>query len=227
MASALDLVAAIGQTFGDRGRSGPSGAEAAGCGIHALCWRAVGACLWRGGLRWVGACATRGAVLRSTSQRRHLSRLSMAICGRSMSATATHWTLLAAAAARPTRAIRLGAMLGLSPPAIERLAPPESCSDTVCPWRHRSRPIFLARNRDGSAPRACVATRLSSRNAEAPPDYVGRCQPRASDHAGDIAEHRRRDRSRRRRWVRTSRAPGQRVHPAVRGRLRSQCGEDD
>jgi hypothetical protein len=56
------------------------------------------------------------------------------------------WTLAAGSSRSTYARDHLGAMLGISPPALERLAPPQACSDAQClqPLPHGS--LLLVRD---------------------------------------------------------------------------------
>jgi hypothetical protein len=96
------------------------------------------------------------------------------------------WTLVAASGRSTYARDRLGAMLGLSPSEIERLAPPEACGEAFCQWQSGARAIFLAR--DASAlERACAPGAIVIANTETPPDYAARCQLAALISAESIA----------------------------------------
>jgi hypothetical protein len=77
-------------------------------------------------------------------------------------------------------------MLGLSPPEIERLAPPETCGETLCQWRSGRRTIFLVQNPSALGP-ACEPRAIVIANIEAPAGYLGRCQLAALITADSIA----------------------------------------
>ncbi|MGH6951770.1 MAG: hypothetical protein ACREH4_12920, partial [Vitreimonas sp.] len=81
---------------------------------------------------------------------------------------------------------RLGAMLGMSPPAIERLAPPETCGEAGCIWSANSVTIVLARAPPALTCRqgAIVITSLTP-----PADYAARCVPLALIDAQSVAAH--------------------------------------
>jgi competence protein ComEC len=185
MASGLDLIAAIGQTFGDRPeaiRAVPKPSDAAFllC-VFALTW----ACLWRGALRWIGA-----PIFLASVALHILTPLPMATFDADLRAIyvreTDRWTLLAHGRSTYARE-RLGATLGLTPAEVERLAPPEACSESFCQWRTQARAVFLVR--DASAlDRACEARAIVIAQTETPADYAARCQLAALISAGSIAE---------------------------------------
>lgn len=134
MASGLDLVAAIGETFGSRPeavRALPKPPDIAFllC-AGALMW----ACLWRGRLRWGGAALFAGAVALYAGAPVPVAAFDgdlRAVFLREATGAGSEWRLVASGRSTYARD-RLGAMLGLSPAQIERLAPPEQCGAAGC-----------------------------------------------------------------------------------------------
>jgi len=175
MASALELVAAIGQTFGDRGEAvqalpRPPDAAFILC-VTALLW----ACLWRGGLRWGAIAFFAAGIAVYVEAPRPVATFDSEL--RATFAQTPHAWSLAAGQGRSTYARdHLGAMLGISPPLIERLAPPQACSDAQCslPLPHAA--LVLVRQQTAYAapctPGAIVISKLA-----APADYAARCHP--------------------------------------------------
>lgn len=187
MASGLDLIAAIGQTFGERPEAvqampKPPDSAFILC-VGALLW----ACLWRGALRW-GAIVLFGAsiavyVLAPRPSIAFDSDLRVVFAqddGR--------WTL----AAQPGRATypreRLGATLGLAPSVSERLAPPESCSESLCMWRTRERAVLLVQAESGFDG-ACIGGAVVVARVRAPDGYAAACELEALMDAADIARY--------------------------------------
>lgn len=186
MASALELVAAIGQTFGARGEAvqalpQPPDAAFVLC-VIALLW----ACLWRGTLR-LGALAFFAAALVVYA---HAPR-PVAAFDSELRATfgqdaQGHWTLAAGSGRSTYARDHLGAMLGIAPPAIERLAPPQTCSDAQCSWVLPSTTLLLVRSDAGfgaCAPHAIVVSKRTP-----PADYVSRCRPSALIASYDLTQ---------------------------------------
>lgn len=186
MASALDLIAAVGQTFGERPeaiRALPKPPDIAFilCVFALLC-----ACLWRGAFRWLGAPLFAASVALYVGAPQPIAAFDAdlrAIYARDDG----RWTLLAANGRSTYARDRLGAMLGLSPSEIERLAPPEACGETFCQWRAARRAIFLVRD-PAVLERACAAGAIVILKAQAPADYASRCQLAALIDGQDIAE---------------------------------------
>jgi competence protein ComEC len=186
MASALDLIAAVGQTFGERPeaiRALPKPPEAAFilC-VFALTW----ACLWRGALRWLGApmlAASIAIYIASPPPVAAFDSDLRAIYARDNGA----WTLVASSTRSTYARDKLGAMLGLSPIEIERLAPPETCGEAFCQWQTARRTIFLARAA-AALDRACVPRAIVIAQTETSADYGARCQLAALVSASSIAE---------------------------------------
>ncbi len=185
MASALDLIAAVGQTFGERPeavRAVPRPPDIAFilC-VFALLW----ACLWRGGLRWLGAPIFAASVALYLAAPQPVAAFDAdlrAIYVRDND----RWTLLAASGRSTYARDRLGAMLGLSPSEIERLAPPEACGEAFCQWQSGARAIFLARDLS-ALERACAPGAIVIANTQTPADYAARCQLAALINAESIA----------------------------------------
>lgn len=173
MASALDLVAAVGQTFGERPeavRALPRPPDAAFvlCAL-ALTW----ACLWRGAVRWFGLVMFAASVAMYVAAPRPI----IAFDGdaRAIYARGDHaWTLIAASGRSTYARDRLGAMLGISPPAIERLAPPEACGEGGCLWRRGEQAYAFVADESGFA-RACAHGAVVIARVPAPEDLKQRC----------------------------------------------------
>jgi competence protein ComEC len=185
MAGALDLIAAVGATFGDRPeavRALPRPPDLAFVlAVATLLW----ACLWRGALRWGGVALFATAVgLYATAAR------PVAAFDADLRAVYAHdgarWTLVQGRGRSTYARDRLGAMLGLSPPTIERLAPAESCSVSLCTWRRGALEIALVREAAGFDA-ACRAGLVVVARAEAPADFAARCRPAALMDGADLA----------------------------------------
>jgi len=177
MASALDLIAAVGQTFGARPeavRAMPQPPDLAFvlC-VIAMLW----ACLWRGLLRW-GALAWFAAciVIYASAERPILAfdADTRAIYARADEGGREHWTLIAAPGRSTYARDRLGSMLGLSPPEIERLAPPEACGEGGCVWSYGERTFAFVRGASG-IDAACLRRAYVIVTVETPADYASRC----------------------------------------------------
>ena len=128
MASALDLIAAIGQTFGERPEavqavSKPPDVAFILCVAALLC-----ACLWRGALRWLGVPLLVASIAVYVSAPQPVAAFDSdlrAVYVRD----SDRWTLLSTSRRSTYARDRLGATLGLSPAEIELLAPSETCCD--------------------------------------------------------------------------------------------------
>lgn len=132
MASALDLIAAIGQTFGVRPeavRALPKPPDAAFllC-VMALLW----ASLWRGWLRWGALGFFTASIALYITAPQPVVALDGDLRAVFSRDAAGRWTLIE----RPGRSTyvrdRLGGMLGLAPAQLERIAAPESCGEGGC-----------------------------------------------------------------------------------------------
>jgi competence protein ComEC len=186
MASALDMIVAVGQTFGDRPEAvralpKPSGAAFAVC-VLALLW----ACLWRGGLRWIAAPIFAASLALYAGMPRPLVAFDAdlrAIYAREDGSD--RWQLIAGRGRSTYARDRLGAMLGIAPPRIERLAPPDGCGEALCTWRSSGHPFVLVRSAAGFTEACAPGAVIISRHA-APADFAARCAPHALFDAGDL-----------------------------------------
>jgi competence protein ComEC len=187
MASALDLIAAVGQTFGERPeaiRALPRPPDAAFvlCAF-ALTW----ACLWRGALRWVGVVFFAASIALYVGAPQPIVAFdsdTRAIYARD----GERWTLIAAPGRSTYARDRLGAMLGLSPPVIERLAPPEACGEGGCSWSYDGRSFVFAED-DTALHNACQRGAFVVTRADASDDYAERCGTVVVIDANDLATH--------------------------------------
>ena len=186
MASALELVAAIGQAFGTRGEAvqalpQPPAAAFVLC-VVALLW----GCLWRGALRWGAVLFFAASIVVYVNAPRPFAafdselRATFARDGRGM------WTLAPGSGRSTYARDRLGAMLGIAPPAIERLAPPQTCSDAQCLWALPRGALVLVRAPSGFD--ACHERAIVLSKLEPPNDYNARCRPLALVAGRDLAE---------------------------------------
>lgn len=174
MASALDMIAAVGQTFGERPeavRAVPRPPELAFvlC-VVALLW----ACLWRGGLRWVATPIFAASVALYVLAPRPVLAFDAdlrAIYARD----GDRWTLVAKAGRSTFARDRLGSMLGLAPSEIERLAPPEDCGESLCRWRRPRGEIIYVKD-PLAYTRACVADAIVLSATPAPTGFAQRCR---------------------------------------------------
>lgn len=133
MASALDLIAAVGQTFGGRAEAVRALPQPPDLAFMLCAFAMTWACLWRGALRWLAlapfaACLVFYAyapapVLAFDADLR-------AVYARESG----DWRLIAGRGRSTYARDRLGGMLGLSPPIIERLIPPMDCGERLCAW---------------------------------------------------------------------------------------------
>lgn len=173
MASALDMIAAVGATFGERPeaiRALPRPPDIAFilC-VAALLW----ACLWRGALR-LGAISLFAAsvalyVMAPTPV------LAFDADTRAVFARADDgWRLIGDARRSTYARDRLGAMLGISPGEVERLAPPESCGGALCTWSVRSRSFALVLAEEGLAG-ACAEGAIVLARIVTSDDYAQSC----------------------------------------------------
>jgi competence protein ComEC len=186
MASALDLIAAVGQTFGERPESvralpRPPDLAFLLC-VASMLW----ACLWRGVLRWAAAPIFAMAAALYVSASRPIAAFDADLRAAYAQGEDARWMLIAGGGRSTYARDRLGASLGLSPPQIERLAPPETCSESVCLWEHEGRRYALVRAAPGFEA-ACARGAVVIARAPAPQGYAERCAPAALMDAPDIA----------------------------------------
>ena len=162
MASALDMIAAIGATFGARPEAVRAMAQPSELALMLCVMAMLWACLWRGPLRlgalaWfaasaaVYACAPTPIAAFDSDLRALYARVSQD--------GDESWTLMAGRGRSTYARDRLGAMLGVSQPQIERLAAPLGCAETACAWRSPSHTLSFALSRE-AAPTACDAAIL-------------------------------------------------------------------
>lgn len=134
MASALDLIAAIGATFGGRPEAlralpAPPAAAFILC-VFAMLW----ACLWRGGLRWMALfpfAASLALYIGAAQPAVAFDADLRAVFVRGGEARAP-WLLISGRGRSTYARERIGAILGLAAPRVARLAAPEACTDAAC-----------------------------------------------------------------------------------------------
>lgn len=188
MASALDLIAAVGQTFGERPEAvralpRPPDLAFALC-VLALLW----ASLWRGALRWAALPVFIASVVIYAMAPRPIIAFDAdlrALYARDSSDE--HWRLIAAGGRSTYARDRMGAMLGLAPPQIERLAPPEGCGEALCAWRGHEREFRLVRAPEGFGD-ACTSGAVVIARAGAPENYAHNCALSALIDGPDLAQ---------------------------------------
>ncbi|MGE0827965.1 MAG: ComEC/Rec2 family competence protein [Hyphomonadaceae bacterium] len=132
MAAGCDLLVGIGAALADRPeavRALPKPPDAAFLlAVLGILW----ACLWKGAVRWGGAALLAGALaLYATSPRPALlfDGDLRAVLARNVGGA---WTYTSVFGRSTFARDRLGAMAGLSPSEMERLARPEGCAENVC-----------------------------------------------------------------------------------------------
>ncbi|MES1202131.1 MAG: ComEC/Rec2 family competence protein [Pseudomonadota bacterium] len=185
MASALDLVAAIGEAFGSRPEAvralpRPPDAALIAC-VAGLLW----ACLWRGRLRWLALAAiplTIGLYLVEPRPVFAFDSDMRAVLWRE----GGHWTLLKGHTRSSYAAEKLGAMLGVSPVQVARLAEPASCADDVCWFNAGGARIAVVRSTDGLS-EACVANAVVISRVVTSSNSLAACRVTLID-ASDLAQ---------------------------------------
>lgn len=188
MASALDLIAAVGATFGGRPealRALPQPPdEAFVLVVFAMVWAA----LWRGALRWLGLAPFVAGLALYIAAPRPVIAFDADL--RALYAGVNEeqgWRLIAGRGRSTYARDRLGATLGIAPPRIERLTPPEQCAAAWCAWTTpRGRAAFLVSGEAGFEA-ACVAGAIVIAAPAAPEGYAERCGLAALSDASDRA----------------------------------------
>ncbi|MBY0564821.1 MAG: ComEC family competence protein [Hyphomonadaceae bacterium] len=185
MASALDLIAAVGATFGERPeavRALPRPPDAAFllC-VAALLW----GCLWRGALRWGGAVLVSASIYLYATAPTPVMAFDAALRAVFMREH-DDWSLVADRRRSAYARERLGAMLGLSPRNVERLAEPSSCNEASCTLALRDRLVILVRRQEAWEAPCAQGTIVISGDA-APPALERRCAPAVMIDAHDLA----------------------------------------
>jgi len=182
MASALDLIAAVGQTFGDRPeavRALPRPPDLAFvlC-VMALLW----ASLWRGALRWGAVLFFAASVALYVAA--PLPRIAFDGDLRAVFVRdGDRWTLVARAGRSTYARDRLGAMLGLAPRELDRLAAPETCGEAACTWEEG---VTFVRSAEGFEA-ACQPGALIIASLPAPEGFAARCNPAVALDAAEVA----------------------------------------
>ncbi len=186
MASALDLIAAVGQTFGERPEAvralpRPPDLAFALC-VFALLW----ASLWRGALRWAAAPIFMASVWLYAGAPQPIVAFDADLRAVYARADGSQWRVITSGRSTYARD-RLGAMLGVAPPQVERLAPPDTCAEAICTWRYHERDFAFVRTQEGLA-QACVPGAVLIARVTAPEGFPARCGLVALMHAPDIAQ---------------------------------------
>jgi competence protein ComEC len=185
MASALDLVIAVGAVFGDRPeavRALPRPPDIA----FLLCTGALlWACLWRGVLRWGAFLPFAAGILFYLTAPHPVAAFDSELHAVFIRVEDS-WTLVARRGRSSYARDRLGAMLGISAAELERLPMPQDCTEEACTINTPSgRPLVFVVSGEGFEQaclnRALVLTRLAS-----PAGYAERCAPSALIDASDL-----------------------------------------
>jgi competence protein ComEC len=144
MAAALDLIVAVGATFGERPEAVRALPRPPDLAFLLCVFGLVWACLSVGLLRWLGAVfvAVSAALYALAPQ-------PVAVFDEDLRAVFLRdeggaWSLIRSRGRSAYARERLGAMLGLSPREVERLAPPEACDEEACVWQRGDISILLA-----------------------------------------------------------------------------------
>jgi competence protein ComEC len=178
MASALDLIAAVGETFGTRPEAVRALPQPPDMAFVLVVFAMVWACLWRGALRWLAIAPFAAGIALYVLAPRPVAAFDAdlrVVYVREADA----WRLIAGRGRSTFARDRLGGMLGLSPPRIERATAPESCGENVCLMRiSADRAIIIVRNEAGFAA-ACRAGAVIVAVPRAPDNFAQTCAPTA------------------------------------------------
>ncbi len=178
LAAACDLLVGIGAAFAARPEAvaalprPPDGAFL--LAVFALSW----ICLWRGAARWLGAPLLAGAVILYAFAPRPVLLFDgelRAVLARDVGQGGA-WVLMRPYGRSTFARDRIGAMAGLAPAALDRLAPP-ACAEALCFWAigpHANAAIVMRPEgwADSRLAGAIVLSRLP-----APPGFVSRMRP--------------------------------------------------
>jgi hypothetical protein len=85
------------------------------------------------------------------------------------------WSLIAGRGRSTYARDRLGGMLGISPPQIERLATPEHCSESLCALRTPDGFGMMVVRDEAGFEQACRPGAFVIAVPRAPPDFAARC----------------------------------------------------
>lgn len=174
MASALDLVIAVGAVFGDRPeavRALPRPPDLA----FLLCTCALlWACLWRGGLRWGALLPFAAGTLFYVA-----TPLPVAAFDSDLRAVFARvdegWTLVAHRGRSSYARDRLGAMLGISATELERLPMPRGCGEAACIVEPDATGPFALIFLEEGFEQACLNEAIVVSLLTAPAGYAERC----------------------------------------------------
>jgi competence protein ComEC len=186
MASALDLIAAVGQTFGERPEAvralpRPPDLAFALC-VFALLWAA----LWRGALRWGALPVFAVSVALYATAPAPIVAFDADLRAVYARGSDAQWRVMTSGRSTYARD-RLGAMLGIAPPQVERLAPPDACGEAICTWRKGGHDFAFVRAEEGLT-EACAGGAVVIARVAAPEGYAERCGLAGLMHAQDIAQ---------------------------------------
>ncbi len=188
MADALDLIAAIGSTFGERPEAVLAVQRPPDAFLPLVAMAVAWGCLWRGAIRW-GALAWLGAaaMVAIGAPRPALAYDSEMRAIYVRVENEQEWRVIATARGAAFARERIGAQLGVPAGRIDLLAPPEGCDENACRWRlpngHEAALVADA----PAAERACGLDLVLARTALAP-DFQRRCGGHVID-AGLRARH--------------------------------------
>jgi len=176
MAQALDLVAAIGESFGTRPEAVQAFPRPPDVFLPLSAMAITWACLWRGALRWGGLVLLGAAAGVYLTQ----PRATLAFDGE-MQAVFMHqgdaWRLSAGAGRSTFARDRLGGQLGINPGDLARIRAPDDCTDHACSWEtSEGRAVYLVRD-DSAFAAACAPDALVLSPLAAPTDFAARCRP--------------------------------------------------
>ncbi len=188
MAQALDLVAAIGESFGARPEAVQAFPRPPDIFLPLSALAITWACLWRGALRWGGVAFLGAAVALYVVQPRPVLAFDgemQAVFARG----ADGWRMAAGVGRSTFARDRLGGQLGLNPGELERIRAPDACDDLGCDWETpQRRPVHLVREAAGFSA-ACAQDVIVLTPLTAPADFTARCRPALLVDAASLAAH--------------------------------------
>jgi hypothetical protein len=155
--------------------------------VFALIW----ASLWRGALRWCGLlffAAGFALYVVAPLPTAAFDADLRAIFIRADEHGGARWTLIAGRSRSTFVQERLGAMLGLSPANLERLAPPEACGVAHCVVRIGDHARLVVVRTAGGFDAACIPGVFVVARLEPPADFAARCRPAALSTPDERAE---------------------------------------
>jgi competence protein ComEC len=187
MASALDLIAAVGQTFGTRPEAVRALPQPPDIAFMLCVFAMVWACLWRGLLRWLALAPFVASLAMYANAPRPVAAFDADLRAVFTREAGNDWRLIAGRGRSTYARDRLGGMLGISPPQIERLTPPEACGAAYCALRTQNGFGFVVVRQEAGFVAGCRVGATVISYLAAPPGYARSCHLAALLDASDRA----------------------------------------